>query len=291
MAYNPAYRAAHSGGTLLGALGSLWGPFWLSAFVSVGAVTIVFAGLERVQGGARFLEDWDPRKLPPVRDPKQIPWSASIAELLISVAFIVWCVSTLGFRTVFDFAGARITLAPQWRYFLCGFLLVSLTTVAVSFVNLFHPCWTRLRASIRLAYNCVGSALICWLLKAAILMEITAPNVPPEKTLALTNAINLWASRSFPIAVLACALIALVDIRRIFRVKTTVTRLAQCAAAAILLTLMATEVSAQTPTYESPARRQAHRPLLTHRSLNVTLLSDIGWEYLPTKWQPIKQAD
>ena len=122
-------------------------------------------------------------------------------------------------------------------------------------------------------------------------MEITAPNVPPEKTLALTNAINLWASRSFPIAVLACALIALVDIRRIFRVKTTVTRLAQCAAAAILLTLMATEVSAQTPTYESPARRQAHRPLLTHRSLNVTLLSDIGWEYLPTKWQPIKQSD
>jgi hypothetical protein len=222
MIFNPAYRAAHSGGSWLGLLGSLWGSLWLIAFDSVGVVTLVFAIVERVQAYTGFPKDWDPRKLPVVRDPNRIPRSTSIFELVVGIIFIIWWVSSLGFRTIFEFSGARVTLAPEWRYFLCGLLLVSLVNAALSGVNLFRRCWTRLRAGIRLASDSIGSALFCWLLKSAILAEIIVPNVPTAKTLAVTNAINLWAARSFPVAVIGCVVIILFDVRRIFRAKTAV---------------------------------------------------------------------
>ncbi len=81
MIYDPGFRAKHSGGTLIGALGSVWGPLWLAAFCACGVVTIVFAVLERAQTKSGFLEDWDPRKLPAVRDPNQISRASSIFEL------------------------------------------------------------------------------------------------------------------------------------------------------------------------------------------------------------------
>jgi hypothetical protein len=219
MSFSPAWRAAHSGGTWLAVLGSFWSSFCVTSFITVGVVTLVFAILERTGAKIRLLEDWEPRKLPAVRDPRQIPRCSSIFELVISIVFIVWWVTALGFQTEFDFSGTKISLAPEWCYFLCGFLLVSLVNVALSGVNLFRPSWTRFRAGVRLASDVVGSGLFCWLCKAAILVEITAPNVPAAKTLEVTNAINTGLARAFPAAVIFCVVIALVDIRRIVRVK------------------------------------------------------------------------
>jgi hypothetical protein len=209
---SPAYRAQSPIHNL--------GPLWQGVVGLVFAITLVFALAERFMVKSWAQEDWDPRKLPSVRDSNQIPRSSSILDLTIGIAFIVWWAVHLRFRTVFEFSGATITIAPVWRYFLCGLLLVSAVTLGLSAVNLILRRWTRFTACVRLAIDCVGSTLFCWLLKTAILVEITAPNVSPEKTLAVTNAINMWASRIFPAAVVVCLVIVLVDLRRIIRAKT-----------------------------------------------------------------------
>lgn len=219
--FSPAYRAQNP-------TYNLW-PLWQGLVALVFAITVGFAFVDRFIAKSWAHEDWDPRELPSVRDPNQIPRSSSILDLTIGIAFIVWWVSHLRFRTVFEFSGATITLAPEWRYFLCGLLIVSAVTIGLSALNLNLRCWTRFTACIRLAIDCVGSTLFCWMLKSAILVEITAPNLPPGKALAVTNALNLGASRIFPAAVVGCLVIVLVDLRRIFRVKTTVTEVAQCA--------------------------------------------------------------
>ena len=51
------------------------------AFFMIGSITTVFAVLERVQQKSNFMERWEPRKLPPVRNPNQIKRSASIAAM------------------------------------------------------------------------------------------------------------------------------------------------------------------------------------------------------------------
>jgi hypothetical protein len=222
--FSPVYRAhdpIHSLGIL-----------WQGVASMVFAITLAFMFAERFMLKSWAQKDWDPRKLPAVRDSNQIPRFSSILDLTIAIAFIVWWAIHLRFRTVFGFSGATITLAPVWRYFLCGLLFVSAVTVGLSAVNLILRCWTRFTACVRLAIDCVGSMLFCWLLKTAILVEIAAPNVLPEKTLAVTNAINIWASRTFPAAVVLCLVIVLVDLRRIIRMKTTVTKLAPCVATA-----------------------------------------------------------
>lgn len=222
--FSPAYRAQNPIHNLE--------QLWQGVVGLVFAITLLFALAERFVVKSWAQEDWDPRKLPSVRDSNQIPRSSSIFDLTIGIAFIVWWAIHLRFRTVFEFSGATITLAPVWRYFLCGLLIVSAVTIGLSAVSLILHCWTRFTACIRLAIDCIGSTLFCWVLKTAILVEITAPNVPPEKTLAVTNAINMWASRIFPAAVVLCLMIVLVDLRRIIRVKTTVNTPAQFAGAA-----------------------------------------------------------
>lgn len=213
-------RAAHSGQSLIGSVGSFWTAFWPMAFFMVGGITTVFAVLERVQTKSRFLEEWDPRKLPPVRDPNRIPRSNSIVEVVANMVFCIWLIGGMWYQTVLHFSGVTITLAPTWRYFFWGFLLMGVGNMVASAVNLFRPYWTWFRATIRLVSDCVGSVLFCWLMKANIIAAISVVNVASEKTAQVAQAINWWSAKMFPFAIAACVLIALVDAYRIFRVRT-----------------------------------------------------------------------
>jgi len=234
MTFSESYRAEHYSGSLFRAIGSLWSSLWFAAFISVGVVTIVFAVLERTQALAGPLQNWDPHKLPPVRDPNRIPRSSSITEFIVGVLFLIWWVDTFSSQTVLRFTAIQITLAPVWRYFFWGFLFLSVVNVALAAANLFHPQWSRLRAGVRLASDCAGSVLFCWLLKSNFLASITAPSVEASKTLAITNAINWWDTKMFPAAIVICVVIAASDVYRIIRIKETETRFTPGVAAAVL---------------------------------------------------------
>ncbi len=114
MSFDPRYRAAHS---VARAFLDAWGSFWLAIFVAVGVVTIIFAVLERVQSKSRFLENWNPRKLPPARDPNRIPRLNSTIDLAANLAFAVWWVADMWSTTIIDRGGVRIELAPVWKFF------------------------------------------------------------------------------------------------------------------------------------------------------------------------------
>jgi hypothetical protein len=216
-------RAAHSGQSLLGWVGSFWTAFWPMAFFMVGAITTVFAVLERAQARSGFCE-WDPRKLPPVRDPNRIPVANSIVEVIFTLVLCSWLIGGAWYQPVLYFSGASISLAPVWRYFFWGFVLITIVNMTASAVNLFRPYWTALRASVRLVTDCSGSILFCWLPKAQILVSISVVDVPDAKTAQITNAINWWNSKTFPAAVAACLVIALFDVYRIVRVRSKTAR-------------------------------------------------------------------
>src|SRR5882724_3063421 len=78
LAFSPTYRAQHT--NLFTTALSAWSSWWVTALTVLATVTIVFVVLEQVQAKSGFLEKWDPRKLPPVRNPNRIQRSASILE-------------------------------------------------------------------------------------------------------------------------------------------------------------------------------------------------------------------
>jgi hypothetical protein len=67
--------------------------------------------------------------------------------------------------------------------------------------------------------DCVGSVFFCWLMNANIIAAISVMNVPPEETAQIAHAINWWSAKMFPVAIVACVTIAVVDTYRIFRVR------------------------------------------------------------------------
>lgn len=184
MIYSPAYRAEQGAHSWISALGSLWGSFWLTAFITVGAVTIAFAVLERTQAKSQFLEKWDPRKLPPVRDPNRIRLFDSIVELVVNLFVFGWWAQNMTSPIVLQHPDVRIMLAPVWSYFYWGFLAISLVNASLAAVNLMRPYATRVRATVRFVSDFAGSALFCWLLKANVLTGITIANVPAAKALS-----------------------------------------------------------------------------------------------------------
>jgi hypothetical protein len=200
-------------------VGSVWGSFWTGAFFSVGTVTLVFAVMERTQTKPRWLENWSPRKLPPVRNPNRIPRSGSAIELAVNLVFLTWWAANMSSPVVLDRADVRITLADSWPYFFWAFLALAAGNIVLAGVNLMRPYATVRRAALRLLSDAAGSAVFCFLLKANILKGLALANVPPPRAAEVINSINHWAGRILPLAVVAGVAIVTSNAFRIFRVK------------------------------------------------------------------------
>ena len=167
----PSYRAEHPGLALL----RTWSSLWLTALVFFAVITLAFALLEKHHARTAFLANWNPRKLPPVRDPNRIRRSSSIAELVASTLVLLWWVNVLRFPAIPDL---RIALAPAMsRYFYWPIVVFYLAVIAVAAVNSFRPWWTRRRAAIRLAIDTFGLVLVGLLLNLRTLAEITSPKL------------------------------------------------------------------------------------------------------------------
>lgn len=222
MSFSSSYRAQHTSAGWLGAIGSAWSAWWFTTFIALGAVTILFAALEHVQAKSGFLENWNPRKLPPARNPNQIPRAGSVIEVVVNLMFGVWWIDVMSSPVILDRPEIRIVLSPVWRYFFWGFLLLALINAVVAGVNLARPCWTVVRASIRLATNGAASALFCWMLNAGALAQITGGGLSAARALEVTNAVNVGLAKTLPVVLATGVVIALLDARRIFRVKSAV---------------------------------------------------------------------
>jgi hypothetical protein len=187
----------------------------------IGSITIVFAILERIQQKSKFMEKWDPRKLPPVRHPNRIKLSTSISELTVNIVFCSWWLWWAGghwYPTQIHFAGVTVTMAPVWRYFFWGYLLMGAVNATAAAVNVFRPYWTLPRAAFRLLSDSTAVA-ICWVMKVNIIAGISVVNVAPEKTAMVAHVINSTAAKLFPWAIALCALVTLSDIYRIIRMR------------------------------------------------------------------------
>jgi hypothetical protein len=71
------------------------GQLWLVALTAFTVITGIFAALESYQAKSKFLEQWNPRKLPRLRDRNQIPRSSSAAELAWDGMPLLWWIDVL----------------------------------------------------------------------------------------------------------------------------------------------------------------------------------------------------
>jgi hypothetical protein len=219
MTYDRPYRAQQTHVSWSAAFASAGSAWWTTAFVAVGMATLVFAILERVQAKSHFLDEWSPRKLPPVRLPNQIPRATSIFELAITLLFFIWWALNASPRVLNLGSTVRIELSPQWAWFFPAYLMLAAAHAALAVANLLHPYWTVRRATLRLLTDCAGAVLFCWLLRAHVVTSFSASALTAEKSLEVTQAIDFWMGKAFPWAIVTSLAVAAVGIYRIVRVK------------------------------------------------------------------------
>jgi hypothetical protein len=214
--FNPVYRADHPGAGWFSALGSAWGDFWLTTMLVLGSVTVVFAALE-AQAKSGFLENWDPAKLPAVRDLRRIPRSGSTIELAVNIVFVSWWMTAMRSPIVLDRPNVQIALASVWHTFFLGFLLLAVTNVAAAAVNLLRPYWTRPRAAVRLVTNLIGSVLFIGVCRSNIVASLTVSGVAPAQTARIVATINQVMSQAWPVVLVVGTVVLVVDVYRLVR--------------------------------------------------------------------------
>jgi len=227
VAFVPSYRAAHPGPELIKTL-STW---WNLAFYLFGMITVGFAVADRIQAKSKFLERWDPRKLPAVRDRSRISRATSISELVTDALFALWWVGVLRFPAVYINEGARVlwTPGPVWQTFHQGFyapiLLLLLAGMAMACFNLVRPRWTRLRLGIRAAINGIAAVLLGLVLHAhwaevyAQWMAVTSRAAAVPKTELLADWTNITIFITLLIAAVICFSSCLYHVFRIIRLN------------------------------------------------------------------------
>lgn len=205
--FDPADRGYLNMGNLLETI------VFFGFFTTLAFVIIEWSGVK-----LQVLDYWNPRKLPPVKDPNRIPLFNSSFEIGAAVVFNVWFVQVLWPRPVTDILGTKIMVAPVWQSFFWAFLILSGFNVALSGMNLFRPYWTQSRAFLRLLLDLAGGAVFCWLLKAQPLLGISTPSLSESKAAALTGVINTIMAKALPWAVVMLVVVLLIGSYRIFRV-------------------------------------------------------------------------
>jgi hypothetical protein len=191
---------------------------WTVAFVAAGIVTLTFAFLQLAETQTHFLENWNPRRLPPLRDRYKIPVSTSIAELVCNVVFLLWWMTYVSSPFLFDGPAFKLSLAPARVFFFWGFLFIALFNIALGAANLRSRHWTGFSTTCRFALDLAGGALFCWLMKTNLIATLYIARLDPARTLALKQAIHIWMDRCFPIAVVISAIVVVIDLMRIVRV-------------------------------------------------------------------------
>ena len=233
--------AAQAYPTVASKLLVVWEVLWVAVPLVFAVITAIFAFLERTNKGT--LRDWDPKDLRPAA--AEIPRSRSVFELAASLVFCIWWVAAMSSREVVNLPTVHITLAPAWAYFFWGFLAVALFNSGLAAFNLVRPQWSRGQALLRLVSDLCGSALFCVMLSAHLMFSITVAGVSAERTAAIAVAFNVWAARMLPIGVIIGAVIAVVNLRRLWRLKTHAALLARAAITLALALAVAAGARAQ----------------------------------------------
>jgi hypothetical protein len=217
LAFDAKYRADYG---ILGGLERIWRPFLSEIFFAFAVVTIVFAVLERLQAKNKFLDHWDPLKLPAYRDRNRITRFNSAIDLAANLVFLVWWGSNMSSQTIFDREGVRITLSSASHTYYWAFFAFALANIVFAAWNLFRPYWTVSRASMRFGLTAGISAVVCWACKANLFAELVAPNISAAQAAEFVNKLNAAFSACFPIAVMACVLVlGFSDVRRLVRAR------------------------------------------------------------------------
>ncbi|MBV9277559.1 MAG: hypothetical protein JOZ97_04900 [Candidatus Eremiobacteraeota bacterium] len=213
----------------LQSVGYMWGALWTTFFSVVGAVTVIFVVLEYIQ--RRFGRDvgigaWNPRKLPPAHG-SAVPLSQSIAELVISIAIMLWLLAIPWTRhAIFSFAlgpasnepfALPLQLNPILQQMVLPIFVLYALTAALNIANIIQPERLALRAYVRAAMSGAYCIIALLLVSVRNLITLSSSAHPIGKVVLVAHWLNVTAHWTFAAVAIASLITAYCDLRQLRR--------------------------------------------------------------------------
>src|SRR5271168_5300719 len=136
--------------------------FWLAAITNLFVITLLFALINRYQPKGGIWANWNPQKLPKVRDLNRIPRSSSISELAWYGVLLLWWANILQLPGISGMEIGPSALISRYLYW--PILLGILLQAVMAGTNVFRPWWTPIRATLRGVADALGLVIASVLL-------------------------------------------------------------------------------------------------------------------------------
>jgi hypothetical protein len=203
---------------------------FLPALLQFLTITAIFTLIEQSQKSFHFLDRWNPRALPPVRDPLKISRGSAFSGILSNVIFILcWlrvpgAIYAVGYlfvgpaiRYVAPISASPLVVAPSWQIFYLPVLILVLLSTAQHGLNFAFPRWTRNRLLARAALGFLGLLLTLLLFGAGNLLVPNPAVTTTAELAALAAIINLSVHYSLLIAAVITLFQIVTYLRRALR--------------------------------------------------------------------------
>jgi hypothetical protein len=154
-------------------------------------ITAVFAGIEHATKNYNLFDRWNPRELPPARDPLKISRANTLFEMFFTALSVLCLLRIPGaaFAVLYMFVGpvahslvpyssSPFVFSPGWQVYYIPILLLLFATIAQQGLNFAFPRWTRNRLIVRVALAALGLVINICLFRAgdAILVNSDVAN-------------------------------------------------------------------------------------------------------------------
>jgi hypothetical protein len=189
-------------------------------------VTAVFAAIDQSQKKFHILDTWNPRALPPVKDPLKISRAGAAFEIFWGIVFVLCWLRVPGaaYAVGYLFLGplvgylaphsiSPLTVAPSWQIFYLPILVLVLLSTAQHGLNLAFPRWTRNRLFARAALSSLSLAVVLLIFRAGNLLLVNNDISSSGQLAGLASIINI----SVHYSMLFVALITLINILKQLR--------------------------------------------------------------------------
>ena len=192
---------------------------WHGWFNGLIVVTIVFAILERTAVPKKMFQNWNPRKLPPLRLANAISRANSVGNILGLLLLLVFWVVEMTPPLTIHLGNLQVATSPGWSFVFWAVLGLSSASLILEVTNLLRPWWSMERGTARLLLDLGGLAVFCWSMQARFVASISWPGATAEETAFTTTHLNMLLGHIFPWCAAVVFLIVVFDIWRIFKIR------------------------------------------------------------------------
>lgn len=203
-----------------------FGVIWTGSFVAVGAVTVIFASLQRTGAGHRIVGRWSVSDLPSLdlaRRRKARPqWYEHVAGIVVQTIFILWWVGIIQWWAPVipvsgDVSGTlHFAFAPALQVLYYPVLAAAAGAIAVNALKLVSE--TRAIAyGVDMVVQVALITLAGYALHVAPRVLVTGVGLPPLVAAKVAYGVNIGAEVTLIIIICTAALALALDGWRLFR--------------------------------------------------------------------------